>query len=300
MSILKSLTRLTMSIALIGVAPPVVDSLAASYDCANAKLPTEMAICKNHDIGILDEQLAAQYRKLGELLSKPQRSSLGKRQLAFVGARNSCGDNESCISKSYQIRNDELCRLAQIIGHPCAVTWVNMTAKDKPQLDYCHMDECSWFVVREKKKIAQNIGGELFEVHEIEGDSSHYPNFNDDSANYSEYPDKFSEAIPINWSSKENVDFVFCSKILPTVIYNVDGKLTASPLDFGGEGIFGYNSNEAGYYTYVCTGLEPSSYNANGFAAKFGFKPLPAKQDINIEKPTDILAIAEKMAHKAN
>ena len=49
MSILKSLTRLTMIIALIGVAAPVVDSLAASYDCAKAKLPTEIAICKNHE-----------------------------------------------------------------------------------------------------------------------------------------------------------------------------------------------------------------------------------------------------------
>lgn len=272
---------------------------AASYNCDNAKLPTEIAICKNHEIGILDEQLAAQYHKIGELLSKQQRVQLAKSQVAFLSARNSCADIDSCISSVYQIRKDELCKLAQIAGHPCAMTWVNMTAKDKPQLNYCHMDVCSWFVVRGKKKIAHSIEGDLFEVRGIDGESIHYAN-SDDSADYDEYPDRFSEEIPISWSAKESVDYVFCSKVLPAIIGDIDGKLTASPLDFGGEGIAGYQSSAAGYYTYVCNGLEPSSYSADGFAAKFGFKPLPPNLEINIERPIDILPIATRIPHKVN
>src|SRR5437868_10398527 len=104
------------------------------------------------------------------------------------------------------------------------------------------MDAGSWFVIREKKQIAKSKEGELFEIRTIWGGSEHY------LSDATGYPNEFSESIPIDWASEPSTSYVFCSKILPAVIYQSEGRLEVRPLDFGGQGIFGYNSSDAGFY----------------------------------------------------
>jgi len=97
------------------------EAFAASYNCDNAKLATEVATCQNDELSSLDEQVAEQYLKLRKVLTRSQGLQLGNEQRNFIKARNSCGDTVDCISRIYRVRNDELCKLGQINGYPCSV-----------------------------------------------------------------------------------------------------------------------------------------------------------------------------------
>ena len=265
-------------------------AFAASYDCRKAKLAAETAICRDDKLSRLDEKMALQYSKLRAFLSRGR--ELARRQRAFISARNMCDGDATCLTNVYQIRINELCKLGQINGHPCDVLFTNITSKENPQLNYCHMDECGWFVIRQMKQIAKNKEGELIEVTVTSGTSNHYPTDSDAG----EYPSKFEESIPIEWANEPSTWHVFCSKVLPAVLYKEESGVEVSPLDFGGQGIFGYNSSDAGFYVYSCEHLAPSSYDADGFAAKYGFRPLPEGLSIEIGNVGEILDVAKKVS----
>jgi uncharacterized protein len=266
---------------------------AASFDCSKAKLAVETAICQDDKLSRLDEQLALQYFKLRSYLRRPSARQLATRQRSFVSARNECEQNTDCLAQIYKIRMDELCKLGQINGHPCSVLFKTMTAKDHPQLNYCHMDECGWFVIRDVKHLAKNRAGELLELKVIDGSSEHYLS----DSGQSGYPDAFDESIPIDWAAEPSITHVFCSKILPAVLYQKEGGgVEVAPLDFGGQGIFGYNSSAAGLYVYTCQHLDPSAYAADGFGAKYGIRPLPEDLKIEISRVSEILDVAAKVA----
>jgi uncharacterized protein len=82
---------------------------AASFNCAKAKAPDEIAICKTPSLSDLDVQMATLY---GVRMQIPMlmgaKGAAYDEQKAFLQARASCGGNVACLTSAYQQRNATL------------------------------------------------------------------------------------------------------------------------------------------------------------------------------------------------
>ena len=92
---------------------------AASFNCAYAKLPVEVAICQDSDLESLDERMANYFFKLRELLPRSAIARLRREQNSFIARRNHCGYNGDCISNAYENRIARMCRTANVYGLDC-------------------------------------------------------------------------------------------------------------------------------------------------------------------------------------
>jgi uncharacterized protein len=82
---------------------------AASYNCAKAAQPDEIAICKNRTLSELDVRMAALYgvrMKIPMLMGS--RGAAQDEQVQFLTSRAKCGGNSACIGAAYQQRIDVL------------------------------------------------------------------------------------------------------------------------------------------------------------------------------------------------
>lgn len=87
-------------LALVPLAPP---ALAAGMNCAQAKTPTEVAICADAELLRQDSELSAIYGKLGA--ARPDdRAALRQDQRDWLRARNGCGANAGCLRDQYLVR----------------------------------------------------------------------------------------------------------------------------------------------------------------------------------------------------
>ncbi len=75
---------------------------AQEFNCRDADYASERTICRNGDLGALDEQMNGLY---GELLkataSKYQRADIKDYQRRFLDARDACGRDANCIKGAY-------------------------------------------------------------------------------------------------------------------------------------------------------------------------------------------------------
>ncbi|MCP5158586.1 MAG: DUF1311 domain-containing protein [Gammaproteobacteria bacterium] len=83
---------------------------AASYDCTQASIAAEIAVCANPGLNRLDEDLAATYRSLLHQLPRRQAERLRQDQRSWLTARDRCGADVRCLRARYQER---LARLNQ-------------------------------------------------------------------------------------------------------------------------------------------------------------------------------------------
>ena len=74
---------------------------AASFNCAFAKTPPEVAICNDEELGSLDIQMARLYFTLKNRLPDSQSQQLKLEQRQFIKARNKCGFDEECMTNLY-------------------------------------------------------------------------------------------------------------------------------------------------------------------------------------------------------
>jgi len=80
--------------------------VAASFDCSKASTNTELAICENQQLSILDEIMALSYRQLmKEVADKEQ---LKTEQLAFLAKNKKCNGNVDCLKQNYIVRTIEV------------------------------------------------------------------------------------------------------------------------------------------------------------------------------------------------
>jgi uncharacterized protein len=79
---------------------------AASFDCTKAGNTFEKAICENHNISNLDDQLSNQYKKSLEISSMPNK--LKQEQIDWIKTTRLCADNTECIKTAYTKRISEL------------------------------------------------------------------------------------------------------------------------------------------------------------------------------------------------
>ena len=91
---------LVMSCALGLLAIPPAQ--AASFNCQQAVLPAERAICGNANLSRLDEQAAGMYFIIvGSGASQQTLDQIKSMQRKFVQARNACGASNDCLVDAY-------------------------------------------------------------------------------------------------------------------------------------------------------------------------------------------------------
>lgn len=82
---------------------------AASFDCAKASKPDEIAICKSQKLSDLDVKMATLYGVRTEIpMMMGARGAAQDEQKAFLTKRAACGGDVSCIEDAYAARIAEL------------------------------------------------------------------------------------------------------------------------------------------------------------------------------------------------
>lgn len=77
---------------------------AQSFDCDDARLDAEFAICDSSRLSCLDEDMSALYYDLPNAVREEIKGS----QLRWLRRRNACGYDRRCIARAYRRRIDFL------------------------------------------------------------------------------------------------------------------------------------------------------------------------------------------------
>jgi len=109
-------------------------AFAASFDCLQAKSPSEVAICSDDALSKLDEQLAAVYTSLKSKLSDS--AQLESDQKIWFLNRESCGSQVDCLTSITQARINELTQQESALTSSDS----SSIASVKPK------EESNWFV----------------------------------------------------------------------------------------------------------------------------------------------------------
>jgi len=99
-----------LSAALLAfVALAVSPALSASFDCAKATKPDEVAICDSTKLSDLDVEMTTLYRVRMEIpMLMGARGAAQDEQRAFLTKRETCGSRVACIEAAYTARNAQL------------------------------------------------------------------------------------------------------------------------------------------------------------------------------------------------
>ena len=98
------MNKVLLSAVCLGVFSFISSSEAASFNCKFAKLPSEVAICQNGDLHLLDEKMATKYFKLKQVAKKSDWTLILQEQRKWQKRRNKCGYAADCIEDSYVYR----------------------------------------------------------------------------------------------------------------------------------------------------------------------------------------------------
>lgn len=101
---------LAAALTLTAAALFLPDSASAqAIQCANAIEPTELEICNNEDLTMLDEQMSRlnSVRKIS-FTNQPRFQSASEDTQAWIEKRNLCGLDASCIELRYFERINEI------------------------------------------------------------------------------------------------------------------------------------------------------------------------------------------------
>jgi uncharacterized protein YecT (DUF1311 family) len=75
-----------------------------SFDCRLAKLPDEVAICQDPELGKLDSEMARLFVNYRALLKGSELQALTKDQSAWLSSRRACRSDAQCIRSKYEQR----------------------------------------------------------------------------------------------------------------------------------------------------------------------------------------------------
>ena len=95
---LKSLFGLTLVASATVLSTP---SNAVDFSCREASNAAERTICRDGQLGRLDDQMAVVYGRLWSVADHRDRLRLRTAQHQFLGARNACGWDAKCIRGAY-------------------------------------------------------------------------------------------------------------------------------------------------------------------------------------------------------
>lgn len=150
----------------------------------------------------------------------------------------------------------------------------------------CHLDQCAWVDLRARTTVRSVPAGELVRIALATG--------------VSEHPDgSYDRQTPVRWRPATR-EYVFCSKVLPSVVFRFEKRWIAHILAPGhAAGVFGYNTTSYAIYFLVCHGLAPADPSDPALARKFGYADSLVKgvDQITLAAPEDIVKLAAANAH---
>ena len=119
MSIPKFALACLMSFALWCVLLLIVFSCeahAAAFNCAFAKLPTEVLICQTPELSAADELNAEMFYKIRGAMSTRSAAAFSSLERQWIQQRNDCGYDKQCIVNSYLEHFGYLCGASEDVG----------------------------------------------------------------------------------------------------------------------------------------------------------------------------------------
>lgn len=94
--------RLALAVAL--ALPGSLPAQAASFSCAKAEAPDEVAICADRALSEQDVELATRFEVLTKLLPMGGSGKLRDDQEEWLKARRACGSDKPCLVQTYEGR----------------------------------------------------------------------------------------------------------------------------------------------------------------------------------------------------
>ncbi|MCX5515665.1 hypothetical protein C3941_06555 [Kaistia algarum] len=101
-------TSLAIGGAALAMAIMAGPANAASFNCARASLPVEMAICNSPGLGELDQEMAQRYFRLTNYAPGWAVRQIKGEQTNWIARRNACGYDNGCVARAYERRIDKL------------------------------------------------------------------------------------------------------------------------------------------------------------------------------------------------
>jgi uncharacterized protein len=77
---------------------------AASFDCQQARLPDEKAVCASRQLSEMDVEMAVRFQMLTGLVAMGTRGDMQDEQQTWLASRHACGASRSCLLASYRQR----------------------------------------------------------------------------------------------------------------------------------------------------------------------------------------------------
>jgi uncharacterized protein len=99
----------TMMIAALLLTSSAIPAHAASFNCNYAKLPTEILICQDKELSILDEYNAKLFYKLAGPLGSSSRKEFMRIGHKWIIDRNRCGYERACVANAYATHMQRMC-----------------------------------------------------------------------------------------------------------------------------------------------------------------------------------------------
>ncbi|MEM9278596.1 MAG: hypothetical protein AAGA76_08485 [Pseudomonadota bacterium] len=106
-------TKISYSALILAFATPAIQvsttANAQSFSCANAQIPSEMAICNNENLLIKDEKLAELFADaLVKAGGNDKIQSISAQHSIWLKKRNDCRVDFECLEKIYDERLNNL------------------------------------------------------------------------------------------------------------------------------------------------------------------------------------------------
>ena len=89
---------------------PVTNAIEPSFACASAKLASELLICQNTELSLLDVKLDAVYTAAVKKRGPAAVKTLRDEQQSWIKQRDGCGPSADCIRTQYLARISQLSR----------------------------------------------------------------------------------------------------------------------------------------------------------------------------------------------
>lgn len=138
----------------------------------------------------------------------------------------------------------------------------------------CHMDACSWMVVKLKNTTILNPSNRVVRIKYVFGSSVHNLASADGKELLAAYPEKYTPKINVSWEPDESEMLLLCSTSLPAVGYKQDNKFEVVVLDLSGGAIAGYQTWLASIYSSMCLETNYFKTSSEDYRKKFGLEPL--------------------------
>ena len=115
----SALGKLTLTVVLAAAASALATHAGAiDFSCREASSAAERTICSDARLGRLDDQMATVYGQLWSATDHRSRMHLRNAQYRFLGARDACGRDASCIRGAYLDQIGVLDgKLLDVLGH---------------------------------------------------------------------------------------------------------------------------------------------------------------------------------------